>query len=97
MSAEQVADLIQGLGFPIVLVIAMAWAIWQILKWARPKLDSLIETHINFVKRVEGTVERLGDTLEKISSSLSLLPTIHKDVGEIKRHVGIKPKDASEE
>lgn len=90
MSHEQALNSIQSLGFPIVLVIAMAWAIWQILKWIRPKLDALVETHINFVKRVEGAVEKFGDTLEKISSSLSLLSTIHRDVGEIKKHVGIK-------
>lgn len=90
MSHNEFINDVQTLGFPIVLVAAMAWAIWQILKWIRPKIDALLETHISFVKRVEAAVDSLQQTLERIGSSLSILPTIHRDIEGIKKHVGLK-------
>lgn len=90
MSHNEFINDVQTLGFPIVLVAAIAWAIWQILKWIRPKIDALLETHINFVKRVDSAVDKFGETLERIGESLSVLPTIHRDIGEIKKHVGLK-------
>jgi hypothetical protein len=46
-------------GFPVLLLVGLFYAIWRGAIAMEPKIDTLLETHTSFVKSVEATNKQL--------------------------------------
>lgn len=58
-------------GLPILLLLAVGWAVWKVARWLAPRIDRLVDSHVGFVNAIEGRVENLEDISEDLKSNVA--------------------------
>jgi hypothetical protein len=93
MSHDKLIADLQTLGIPVVLLIALGWAIWKSARWFAPRLSELFSAHLALVNKVKDSIDSFGRTLDgmllSIQAVLKNQEDLRKDLGDIKDHVGI--------
>lgn len=75
-------------GVPTAVLIALGFAVRHLAKWAGPKIDRLVETHVAFVDRVGAAVENQTNISKQQAETLASSLVLHKEhgveLGEVK-------------
>ena len=78
MDIQAIAQLISNFGFPIVLVLAMGWFIYQLQRQSVERETLLY----SIIEKYSDKMEKITNTLEKVVLKLDLLSG---EVAELKR------------
>ena len=88
MDVSTVTQLITSLGFPIVCVIAMAYAMWKVYIRSEDQNEQREDKLYEVIAKAQAQNQELSDTNSKFVSILenyeSDLDTIKNDVNDIK-------------
>ncbi|MBI1383056.1 MAG: hypothetical protein GC161_18450 [Planctomycetaceae bacterium] len=61
--ASGLMPLIERLGLPLVMLLALAWAVWKAAQWiartVQPHLERMFDAHLKLVKTCDGAVEAM--------------------------------------
>jgi hypothetical protein len=66
---------IDRFGVAVSILIAMGVTFWRVGKWMGPRVDKVVESHVNFVVKVGDQVERQTDCL----AVLTKVQEVHGD------------------
>jgi hypothetical protein len=47
----------------VCVLVAMGMTVWRVGRWCGPRVDKVVESHVNFVSKVGNQVERQTDCL----------------------------------
>ena len=59
-------QLIQQLGFPTAIIVALGFGIWQVAKWAGKRFDKSLEAHLSLVKAADSAMGSMAESMHQI-------------------------------
>lgn len=57
-------------GLPILLLMAVGWAVWKVARWLAPRFDRLADSHVDLVETLKDRVGKLEDNSEEANRLL---------------------------
>ena len=71
VDVDAISKLIGNFGFPIVLVLMLAFAGWRVLVWLGPRVDKMIDGHVKFLETMETHIKCEEEVNARLESGIS--------------------------
>lgn len=83
--ATSLVPLLERLGLPVVMLLALAWAVWKSAQWiartVQPHLERMFEAHLGLVKTCEGAVHAMRENEARQTLAIETQAEVMRGLG----------------
>ena len=66
-SVEWWETAINRVGLPLVLLALAAYLAWRIGRWLQPRLDRLLDSHLEFINKLDERMDVMGERISHLA------------------------------
>lgn len=82
---EGLMPMVERLGLPVVMLLALAWAVWKSAQWIartiQPHLERMFEAHLELVHTCNGAVEAMRQNEARQTVAIEAQTEVMKAMG----------------